>query len=338
MAARGRSSRGHADRDVRLDSRHIEDIKTNPVPVSAGGPNEMTVLNRSSRPMGVSGARSRARAYKASFMTAIARMIASSETAITGECPGGRIGTASGLPRSDYLRGKKFRLLAYAALLAAGICAAAAQEAEVARPSEPLAFHIPAQPLAMALQAYGQRAGVQVLYESNSALGRMSVAVEGDFAPEAALNMLLAGTDLKVRYVRPDVITLAPPYEDNAAAPPLSGPLDKPDLYLGTLRVHGAGDGDETAQLNEYNERVQLDIQNALRKNAKTRDGSYRAVLDLWIDPTRTIARTELFRSTGDSERDAAIAMTLRGVTISKPTPANLTQPVRVAIMVRSLQ
>jgi hypothetical protein len=83
---------------------------------------------------------------------------------------------------------------------------------------------------------------------------------------------------------------------------------------------------------------VQMDIQNALRKNAKTRDGSYRAVLDLWIDPSRTIERTELFRSTGDRARDAAIATTLRGVTISRPAPASVPRPVRVGIIVQSLQ
>jgi Secretin and TonB N terminus short domain len=231
------------------------------------------------------------------------------------------------------------RLLVYAALLGVGICAAAAQEVQVTKPTRPLEFHIPSQPLAAALQAYGQRAGVQVLYESTSALGRTSVAVDGDFAPEAALDLLIAGTDLKVRYVRPDVITLAPAYDQSVGAlPPPSGPLDGADLSLGTLRVRGNKDSDEVARLNEYSERVQMDIQNALRKNAKTRDGSYRAVLDLWIDPTRTIARTELFRSTGDIERDTAITTTLRGVTISRPTPANVPQPVRVGIVVKSLQ
>jgi hypothetical protein len=127
-----------------------------------------------------------------------------------------------------------------------------------------------------------------VLYESNSAVGRTSVAVEGNFAPDAALELLLTGTDLKVRYIRPDAITLAPPDAKSVALAPLASPLDGSDLSLGTLRIQRSRDGSETAQLNEYSERVQMDIQNALRKNARTRDGSYRAVLDLWIDPART--------------------------------------------------
>jgi hypothetical protein len=271
-------------------------------------------------------------------MTVTLSSTANAKTSTTGARPGsGRIGTAGRFPWDESFHRRTFRLLAYAALLATG-CAAAAEEGRVARSNEPMAFHIPSQPLAAALQAYGQRTGVQVLYESNSAIGRTSVAVEGVLAPDTALGLLLTGTDLRVRYIRPDAITLAVPDAESVASALSSSPLGGVDLYLGTLRVHGSRDSDETARLNEYSERVQMDIQNALRKNARTRDGSYRAVLDLWIDPSRTIERTELFRSTGDRERDAAIATTLRGVTISRPAPANAPRPVRVGIIVQSLQ
>jgi hypothetical protein len=83
---------------------------------------------------------------------------------------------------------------------------------------------------------------------------------------------------------------------------------------------------------------VQTDVQKALKKNAKTSTGSYRVVLDLWIDPSRTIERTKLYQSTGDPDRDAAVAAAVRGVIISRPAPANMPQPVRVAIVVRALQ
>jgi len=272
-------------------------------------------------------------------MTATASTIRGVNTSITGAGPaGGRIGTVGGFLRRDAFQGRKLRLLAYAALLVAGIYAAAAQERPAARPNAPMAFHIPSQPLATALQVYGQTTGIQLLYESSSAIGRTSVAVEGVFAPDAALAVLLTGTDLRVRYIRPDAITLALPDAETVASAAPSGPLDGADLSLGTLRVHGSSDNNEIARLNEYSRGVQVDIQNALRKNARTRDGSYRAVLDLWINPSHMIERTELFRSTGDPERDAAIATTLRGVTISRPAPASAPQPVRVGIIVQSLQ
>jgi hypothetical protein len=233
-------------------------------------------------------------------------------------------------------RNRKFLLVAYAALLTAGIYAAEAEDRQVARAGELIAFDIPRQSLAGALQAYGQATGIQVLYESNSALGRTSAAVEGKFTADAALSLLLKETELKVRYIRPDAITLALPTAEGVNYAPPANSLAASSLSLGTLRVRGSSD--DTARLQEFSQRLQMDIQNALRKNPRTRDGSYRAVLDLWIDPARMIERTELLRSTGDRERDAAVAATLRGVTVSRPTPANTPQPVRVVIVVRSLQ
>jgi hypothetical protein len=235
-----------------------------------------------------------------------------------------------------FCRKRQLLTLAYAALAMAGICVVGAEERRAVDAVAPMTFHIPVQPLANALQAFGQRTGIQVLYESNSAAGRWSGAVDGDFTPDAALNLLLTGTDLRARYSRPDAITLALPFAD-ADAPP-AAPLVTADLSLGTLRVRGSNNGDDTARLHEYSESVQADIQKALQKNAKTRAGNYRAVLDLWIDPSRAIQRTELFRSTGDQERDVAVAAALHGLAISRPAPANTPQPVRVVIVVQSLQ
>lgn len=225
-----------------------------------------------------------------------------------------------------------------AVLAAAGLCAAGAEE-RLAINDAPIDFHIPAQPLASALQAYGERTGIQVLYESTSAAGRRSIAVEGAYTPADALNLMITGSDLKVRYIRPDAITLAPPPAD-ANEPPASplGAAATADLSLGTLRVRAADSGEDTSRLHDYSESIQTDIQKALQKNSRTRAGSYRAVLDLWIDPSRTIQHTELFRSTGDPDRDAAVASALRGLVISRVAPSNTPQPIRVVIVVKSLQ
>lgn len=68
------------------------------------------------------------------------------------------------------------------------------------------------------------------------------------------------------------------------------------------------------------------------------RGGSYQLVVDLWIDPSRTIQRTQLLRSTGDQKRDAAVTAALQGLTVSRMTPATASQPVRIAIRVKSFQ
>lgn len=220
-----------------------------------------------------------------------------------------------------------------AALAIAGVFAAAAQEHRPVDPPAPILFHIPSQPLANALQSYGEQAGVQVLYESHSASGQQSVAVQGNLTPEDALNRLLSGTNLRVRYTRSDAITLAPRVSEQDIPP--ASPFAQADLSLGTLRVHAGGKDDSRSSLRDYSESVQIDIQRALQKNPRTRAGSYKATLDLWIDPSRTIQRTQLLQSTGDADRDAAVAAALRGVVISRPAPASMPQPVRVAIVVR---
>src|ERR1700737_4775934 len=94
---------------------------------------------------------------------------------------------------SGYGRVRSRLTMAYAVLAIAGICAAGAEERHAVKAVEQMEFHIPAQPLASALQAYGQRTGIQVLYESNSAVGRSSAAVNGNFKPDAALDLLLTG-------------------------------------------------------------------------------------------------------------------------------------------------
>jgi hypothetical protein len=226
--------------------------------------------------------------------------------------------------------------MAYAAVLTAGIYAAEAEDRQVAKAGELIAFSIPRQSLASALQAYGQATGIQVLYESSSAIGRTSVAVEGKFTADAALSLLLKETELKVRYIRPDAITLALPSAEGVNYAPPATPQASSTLYLAPLRVRAASE--DTAGLQDFSQRLQMDIQNALRKNPRTRDGSYRAVLDLWIDSARMIERTELLQSTGDRERDVAVAATLRGVIVSRPTPASTPQPVRIVIVVRSVQ
>jgi hypothetical protein len=176
-----------------------------------------------------------------------------------------------------------------------------------------------------------------VLYESNSAGDRISSAVDGDFTRSAALEILLNGSGLKVSYSGPEAITLTNPSaaDDGPPSHPLAGSAD---LSLGTLRVRGSAEDLDEAGLRDFSATVQSDIQSALQRNARTRAGSYRLVLDLWVDPSRTIQRTELARSTGDRERDATVQAALQGLVISRPAPPRTPQPVRVVIVVKPLQ
>jgi hypothetical protein len=223
--------------------------------------------------------------------------------------------------------------VALAALVAALICVAKAAEPEPASTTQPIDFEIPSQPLANALHAYGRRMGIQVLYESRSAIGRQSEAVLGQFTPDEALKRLLAGTDLEVRHARADAISLVAPV--GLDIPP-TNPLATADLSIGELRVRAPGKSNDLARFQDYSETLQAEIQRALLKNTTTGSGNYRAVLDLWIDSARTIQKTALLQSTGESTRDAAITATLQGLMINRPTPADAPQPIRAVVVMRT--
>jgi hypothetical protein len=233
----------------------------------------------------------------------------------------------SGMP------GRAMAIVAIAFGLGAMVTAISASDD--AKYLEPITFSIPSQPLALALQAYSAVTGAQLLYESSAANGRMSTSVEGILPRDTALRILLTDTDLAARYTRANSITLAPASAD-ADDPPVAV-FAKADMSLETLRVHGPVDRGDPAQLRAYTGVIQSDIQRALKKDDRTRNGTYSAGVKLWIDGPRTVKRTELFRSSGDLDRDDVISRLLDGLQISQAPPANTPQPVLIMITVRSM-
>lgn len=228
-------------------------------------------------------------------------------------------------------------LAVLAAILLASVLAlvfaAHAAEGDSGSTAQPVTFDIPAQPLVTALHAFGRRAGVQVLYDSRSAAGRQSVAVQGSLTPDEALKRLLGNTDLEIRHARSDSITLISPAPPERDLPPPDALTDA-DLSLGVLRVRANVRPNDRDRFAEYSETVRSEIQRALLKNPHSATGNYRAVLDLWIDPARTIRKAALLQPTGDAVRDSAITSTLQGLIISRATPADAPQPIRAVVAV----
>lgn len=225
-------------------------------------------------------------------------------------------------------------LLVAVVVLAGGAMVSAIAAGDDPRQYVPIKFQIPGQPLAAALQAYSKITGMQLLYESGAAGDRLSVAVDGEYTRDAALRLLLANTDLVIRYTRSNSITLVPASAD-PDAPPEAVFGGQVDLTLDTLVVRRQRPSSDPSQLRAYSGIIQSDIQHALRKEAKTRSGAYSAGIKLWIDNPRTVRKTELFRSSGDQERDETIARVLDGLQVSQAPPANTPQPVMVMITVR---
>jgi hypothetical protein len=235
---------------------------------------------------------------------------------------------APGFFRTDALGG-------IVGLLAAFIGVAAAFCDEAPRPASRLRFDIPAQSLIEALQAYSTQTGVQVMFETTSAVGYRSTDLRGEFMPEAALRMLLADTGLRIRYSRASAVTLSPPAAPDPDEPPAHA-LAAADLSLDTLRVTSAPQSSENSGLGAYIGIVQGDIQKALKKPAKSHRGDYRVAIKLWVGPSRTIQRVELDGSTGDPDRDRSIAGTLKDLVLSQEAPINTPRPIRFMIAIRA--
>lgn len=198
-----------------------------------------------------------------------------------------------------------------------------------------IAFNIPSEPLANAIQAFSQASGIEVFYESRIAIGRTSPALQGSLTPADALQALLVGTGFVVRYNKWNAISLSVPADESDLPPP--HPLAKASLSLDTLHVLATAESASQSELQEFSEVVQSEVETVLRKNAKINSGNYRVRVKLWVDPSRTIRRAEVVQTTGDAERDVAIAQALQGFVISRAPPPNAPQPIRVIVSVRSL-
>lgn len=84
----------------------------------------------------------------------------------------------------------------------------AQQPGTAASAQQGIAFHIPAQPLAHALNRFSQQSRYQVLFDQQVVAGYTAPAVQGSYLPRQALNLLLAGTGLQVNDSVPGAFTV----------------------------------------------------------------------------------------------------------------------------------
>lgn len=202
----------------------------------------------------------------------------------------------------------------------------------------PIRFDIPARPLSAAIEAYALATGVQVLYDRPRGEALRSPGVTGLHTREAALKALLAGTGLDPVFTHGDSVVLRP--SAGAAAVPSFGPppSDVAVLPLDTLEVRGeatipAATGDRL-DLRLYGGLVRSAVYQALMSDRVTASGRYQVTLKLWIGSSGAVERLVTADSSGDPERDLAIADIVGQVVVSTPPPEGLPQPV--VLVVRS--
>jgi hypothetical protein len=172
-----------------------------------------------------------------------------------------------------------------------------------------LTFDIPSQPLAAALEQYGDVTGWEVLYNGDLAAGRLSEAVRGAFAPDAALRVLLKGTSLSARHTSDVSIMLVPADVPRVTKAPAS-PADR-----------------------DYYGEIQQGIETALCANMKAHPGDYRVAARFWIDATCALQQYRRLGSSGNSNTDSAIDATMRGLKFGDPPPPGFVQPITIAVV-----
>ena len=143
------------------------------------------------------------------------------------------------------------------------------------------------------------------------------------------------------------------PVEANEAKPEESTPAPAADLGtsitgpggadgfgLGSNRGAGVLGGSTTrgsgSKWGWYAAQVQTTISDALRKNARTREASFRLEVRVWPDLTGRIGRAQIVGSSGDAAVDAAIKSdVLTGLQLSEPPPAGMPLPIVLRLTAR---
>lgn len=103
-----------------------------------------------------------------------------------------------------------FRLALCSAIAAslAPTIALAQPAADAVQGKDTVRFDIPSQPMATALQAFADQAGMQLLYRADAVSRLTAPGLSGEFDRPTALRRLLAGTDLEVVYSSPLIATI----------------------------------------------------------------------------------------------------------------------------------
>jgi len=178
-----------------------------------------------------------------------------------------------------------------------------------------LLLNLPAQDLEHALQAYSRATGMAVLVDRELTRGRRSISVRGRFTAQEALAMLLTGSGLMARYARDDAFTLQLP----AVSQP---PATRGAAARNAARIN-----------NSYATALQQAIETSLCRSPLTRPGSFRALVQVWVNPQGLIEHSRLVSSTGDEQRDEALVRNLGTTRVERPAPSSLRQPVTLLLM-----
>jgi hypothetical protein len=186
--------------------------------------------------------------------------------------------------------------------------AALDQRRGAAEPAKLMMFDLPAQPLASALESYSVASGWQVIYNASLAIGRRSSDVKGNFTPDFALRLLLAGTDLMPQYKAADGVLLVPDPTATLAPDEMADDVD--------------------ASFKDYYGLIQTGLKHAFCASPQIRSGSYRISFGFWMGSSGTVVRMALLSTTGRADIDEGFERAVRSLSVGAAPPAGFAQPV----------
>jgi len=208
-------------------------------------------------------------------------------------------------------------ILLSAAMLSAAFAPASAASRNGQR------FAIAAQPLDQALADFSVSTGLQMLYDSSLAAGRLSSPVAGEMQPREALALMLAGTGLTARFTSAGAVVI---YAGSTSAVTLNPITATAAPVVGRVGAN--------AEARAYAEAVQRQTIEALRQDAVLSGGDYVLSVRLWVAEDGATRRVEILKGSGEAARDAdflALASTL----LFPVPPQDLPQPMRIEFRVR---
>jgi hypothetical protein len=181
-----------------------------------------------------------------------------------------------------------------------------------------IGFDIPAQPLERALLTYSRIANVQVLYDAALVQAQHSSPVQGSYRATEALELLLRGTGLRVRYATAEAITLTA----------ISTGGGEGVLHVQAMRIQGSPEALDRRRMASYAQTVEAQILEALRRDPSTSHIPFDVKMNVWLDTDRRIARADMVASDVGEKADVAILSVVRSATLSDPPPGDLPQPL----------
>lgn len=189
-------------------------------------------------------------------------------------------------------------------------------------------FDIPPQLLVTALDAFGQRANLQILYKAQLIRGIRSPGVIGEYPAQEALEHLLEGTGLTASYADQRAFTLVSISSAASTLPP--GMHIERTLALPPLRVEAPPL--DVFAYDTYSRFLQARVQHVLASRPRSGKTGRTLRIMVWVSSAGVIHKPTVYATSGDHVLDTAILNVLDGMPVNSSPPAGLPQPLFLRI------